>query len=211
MRRPVTAPTVISRLGSASDSGPDALRDFLEELVAAVAKAGSLVLGEAEPGRYVLVMPAAAQPEMQAQIDGALDVVLGRLGERWPQPHVTDFGLKELYAKARNPWLYGICRQIAEDHGMAVPTTFEEYLRTGRVRVTGMNAFAIDVFANAREMAANFDPIDHLIAKLLVLAEIKEDATLMGRVSGQACAVCGAFVSPKADVCASCGAPVRQA
>src|SRR3989442_9930777 len=104
-------------------------------------------------------------------------------------------------------WLYGVCRQIAEDHGMAVPTTFEEYLRTGRVRVTGANAFAIDVFANAREMATNFDSIDHLIAKILVLAEIKEDATLLGRVSGQACEVCGAFVSPKAEGCASCGAP----
>jgi len=218
-----------------SPGGPEALRTFLERLVEAAAKHAGLVVGEAEPGRYLLVMPPLAQATMQAEIDAGLDLVLVRLGARWPSPHVTDFGLRELYAKARDrwldrlgmealvrdgkigvvsvfchDWLYALCSQVAEDHGMAVPTPFEEYLRTGRLRVTGTNAFQIDVFASVQEMAANFDPIDHLIAKVLVLAQIREDATLTARVSGRACPACGAFVSPGAAKCASCGAAVRS-
>lgn len=229
------APPVLSRLDGSADAGPGALRTFLEDLVAAAAKHGGLVVGEAEPGRYMLVMPPLAQSALQAQIDAGLDVVLAHLGARWPDPHVTDFGLRELYALARerwldraglaglvqdgkvgvvtifcHDWLYGVCRQVAEEHGMAVPTPFEEYLRTGRLRVAGTNAFQLDVFANVREMAANFDPIDHLIAKVLVLAEVRDDASLTARVAGRSCASCGAFVAAKATTCASCGASVAR-
>ncbi|TLZ48618.1 MAG: zinc ribbon domain-containing protein [Methanobacteriota archaeon] len=231
----VPEPPIVSRLASTAEAGPDALRDFLEELVATSAKSGGLVVGEAEPGRYLLVMPPLAPKAMQAQIDAGLDVVLGRLGKRWPSPHVTDFGLKELYESARgrwldrhgiealvqdgkvgvvtifcHDWLYAVCRQVATEHGLAVPTTFEEYLRTGRIRVTGTNAFAIDVFANAKEMAANFDSIDHLITKVLVVAELREDATLAARISGRACPKCGAFVTDRATTCASCGASIPR-
>ena len=88
-----------------SPGGPEGLRAFLERLVEAAAKHEGLVVGEAEPGRYLLVMPPLAQAAMQAEIDAGLDLVLGRLGARWPSPHVTDFGLRELYAKARDRWL----------------------------------------------------------------------------------------------------------
>ena len=231
-------PPILSLLEGANGrpvADHQALRAFLERLVAAAAQQGGLVVGEAEPGRYVLVMTPLAPGAMQEQIDAGLDLVLGRLGTRWASPHVSDFGLRELYGKARDrwldrrgmealvvegkigvvtifchDWLYGLCRQVAQDRGMAVPTPFEEYLRTGRIRVTGTNAFALDVFANAREMAANFDPIDHLIAKVLVLAEIREDAALAARVAGTACAACGALVPAGASACASCGAPASR-
>ena len=102
-------------------------------------------------------------------------------------------------------WLYGLCREVAEDRAMSVPTPFEDYLRTGRIRVAGTNSFQLDVFANVREMAANFYPIDHLIAKVLLIAELREDATLVSQIAGHACASCGAFVPPQAVSCPACG------
>ena len=232
------SPPIVSLLepGETPPSGgPEVLRTFLERLVEAAAKHGGLVVGEAEPGRYLLVMPPLAQAALQDQIDAGLDLVLRRLGQRWASPHVTDFGLKELYAQARDrwlerhgmealvqdgkvgvvtvfchDWLYGLCRQIAEDRGMAVPTSFEEYLRTGRLRVAGTNSFQLDVFANVREMAANFYPIDHLITKVLVLSELRENASLAARIAGRACTSCGAFVAADASACASCGATVSR-
>ena len=215
--------------------GPEALRIFLERLVEAAATRTGLVVGEAEPGRYLLVMPPIAQDALKEQIDAGLDVVLDRLGRRWPMPHVTDFGLRELYAStgdgwlARHgmealvregkvgvvtifchDWLYGLAAQVAGEHGLRVETPFDEYLRTGKLRVAGRTAFQIDVFANAKEMAANFHPIDHLIAKVLVLAELSRDEALAARVAGvvgRACARCGAFLAAGARTCASCGAP----
>ncbi len=212
--------------------GPERLRDFLEKLVAAAAERKGLVVGEAEPGRYLLVMPPLSVEAMQAEIDAGLDLVLARLGERWVSPRVTDFGLKELYAAAKDrwldrhgmealvqegkigvvtifchDWLYSIVGQVAREHGMAVQTTFEEYLRTGRVRLAGRNAFQLDVFANVREMTANFNTIDHLITKVLVLAEIGKDERLAAQIEGRVCPSCGAFVARDAETCASCGAP----
>lgn len=228
-------PAFLSRLESeeGTSGGPGALRDFLETLVARAVEAHGLVVGEAEPGRYLLVMPPLEVARMQSEIDAGLDLVLDRLGRRWSSPRVTDFGLKELYAQARehwlaprrmedlvregkigvvtilcHDWLYGIAAQVAAENGLRVETKFEEYLRTGRLRVAARTSFEIDVFANMREMAADFYPVDHLIAKVLVLAEVGRDETLAARVSGHACPTCGAFVSASATTCASCGAAV---
>lgn len=225
---------MISLLESTDASpGPGRIRDFLETLVAAAAQRRGLVVGEAEPGRYLLVMMPLAREAMEAEINAALDLVLKRLGTRWASPHVTDFGLKELYRDAKgrwldrhgiealvadgrigvvtifcHDWLYGIVAQVAREHGLAVQTPFEEYLRTGRVRLAGTNSFQLDVFANVREMAANFDTVDHLITKVLVLAEVGKDARLAARITGRACPVCGAFVAAEAKTCAACNAPL---
>jgi hypothetical protein len=189
---------------------PTALRSFLETLTAAVAQDGGLVVGEAEPGRFLLVMPALGTEQVRAQIDAGLELVLARLGTRWANPHVSDFGLRELYAGAREPWLarhgiealvqdgelgvvtifchdwvYETCAKVATERGLTVQSPFEEYLRTGKLRVAAKNAFQLDVFANIREMAANFDPIDHVAAKLLVLAGLGADDTLASRLRGE--------------------------
>lgn len=227
-------PLVLSLLepGSPPAEGA-ALRAFLERLVEAAAKRGGLVVGEAEPGRYLLVMPPLEAKALQAEIDAGLDVVLRRLGERWPAPHVTDLGLRELYPTAREPWLhrqgmeplvqggkvgvvtifchdwlYAVAAQVAAEHGLRVETPFEEYLRTGRVRYAGTNAFQLDVFANVREMAANFDPIDHLVAKLLVIAAVSKDEALAAKVIGRPCPKCGARVAADAKACPACRSPV---
>lgn len=204
-------PTVLSLLDRREEElaahGPSYLRAFLERLVEAAAKREGLVVGEAEPGRYLLVMPPLPERTIREQIDAGLDVVLARLAERWAEPHVTDLGLRELYARAREPWLaergmealvrdgklgvvtifchdwvYEVCAHVAGEKGLEVRTPFEEYLRTGKVRVAGRNAFEVDVFANLREMAADFDPIDHLVAKLFVLGDLGDDDTLASRL-----------------------------
>lgn len=188
-------------------NGTARMRDFLERLVESAAKATGLVVGEAEPGRYLLVMPPLPQDELQRQIDAGLDLVLARLGARWQSPHVTDLGLRDLYAQAREPWLaargieelvrdgkigvvtifchdwvYEICTNVATENGLDVRTPLAEYLKTGRIRLAGTNAFEVDVFTNLREMAANFDPIEHLVAKLLVLGDLGEDEALASRL-----------------------------
>jgi len=235
---PVPEPPLLSLLEPPppSPGQPDALRVFLEKLVEAAAKHGGLVVGEAEPGRYVLVMPPLGTDALKAQIDAGLDLVLGRLGKRWRDPRVTDFGLRELYARTRDKWLaprgmeslvaegkvgvvtifchdwvYALAAQVAHEHGLRVETSLEEYLKAGRIQVAGRTTFQIDVFANLQEMAANFLPIDHVIAKLLVIAELSRDESLSKRVAsvtGSACRACGAFLAAEAKSCASCGAPV---
>lgn len=205
-------PTVLSLLDRREEElaahGPSYLRAFLESLVEAAAEAQGLVVGEAEPGRYLLVMPPLPERAIREQIDAGLDVVLARLAERWPEPHVTDLGLRELYARAREPWLaergmedlvrdgkigvvtifchdwvYEVCAHVATEKGLDVRTSYEEYLRTGRLRVAGTNAFEVDVFANLRAMAADFDPIDRLVAKLYLLGDLGDDDTLASRLS----------------------------
>ena len=228
-------PLVLSLLDAEDPSPePTRLREFLERLVASAAERRGLVVGEAEPGRYVLVMPALPPEGMKAQIDAALDLVLVRLGRRWPSPHVTDFGLRELYERGRDrwldglglevlvaegkvgvvtvfchEWLYGIATQVAAEAGLRVDTNFEEYARTGKVRVAGRTSFQLDVFANATEMAGSFLSVDHLIAKLLVLGELSRDDRLAARVSGKACPSCGALAAEAAKTCASCQAPLE--
>ena len=228
------APFVISRLDSGGESGPEVLRDFLEKMVEASATRGELIVGEAEPGRYLLVSPPLDAATMKGQIDAGVALVIDRLAQRWPDPHVTDFGLKEMYAKAKQPWLaergfeelvkdgklgvvtifchewvYDVCARVARDQGLDVRTNFGEYLKTGRVAVAAMNAFAIDVFTNLREMAADFYPVDHLVAKVLVLGAVGGDTTLAAHIVGIACRRCGAFIPPKGTACPSCGAPAK--
>jgi hypothetical protein len=226
-------PPVLSLLGTPDASpGPERIRDFLETLVAAAVDRKGLVVGEAEPGRYVLVMPPLSADAMQREINAGLDVVLARLEARWPGARVTDFGLRELYPGSRDrwlsrhgmeplvvegkigvvtifchDWLYGIVTQVAEEHGLAVRTRMEEYLKTGLVRLAGRTAFQLDIFANVREMAASFGTIDHLITKVLVLAAVGKDTGLAAKISGGACPRCGALVVEGAPTCASCGAP----
>ncbi len=226
-------PFLLSRLESA-EAGGDAIRSFLETMVESAATRAELVVGEAEPGRYLLVSPPLAADVMKEQIDAGVALALDRLGRRWPDPHVSDFGLRELYPQAREPWLarggfedlvkdgklgvvtvfchewvYEVCATVARSSGLEVRSPFPEYLRTGRIGVAGKTPFAIDVFANLREMAADFLPVDHLIAKVLVLGEIGGDAGLAARVVGVACRTCGAFVPPNAETCPSCRAPAR--
>ena len=98
-----------------------------------------------------------------------------------------------------------MCEQVAHERGLAVQSPFEEYLRTGKFRVAGTNAFQIDVFANLQELVANFDPIDHLVAKLLLLADLSVDETLAAKVVGRTCPRCGAKANPAATSCAACG------
>lgn len=204
------APPIVSRVDAEGEPGPEALREFLETLVSESAARAQLVVGEAEPGRYLLVSPPLAPATMKEQIDHAVALVLENLGKRWPNPHVTDFGLREMYAHAREPWLarrgfeglvkegklgvvtifchewvYDVCRRVADENGLAVQTSLEEYVRHGKVRVAGTNAFQLDVFGNLREMAANFDPIDVLATKVLVLAAVSGDATLAARLRGE--------------------------
>ena len=118
---PVPEPPVLSLLGDERALDPAILRNFLERLVEASATHEGLVVGEGEPGRYLLVMPPLPEREVRAQIDAGLDLVLGRLAKNWPSPHVTDWGLKESYAKARDAWL--------GPHGL------EELVRDGKVGV----------------------------------------------------------------------------
>ena len=229
----VPEPPVLSLLDAPDASpGPERLREFLETLVAAAVERKGLVVGHAEPGRYVLVMPPSTREAMEADINEGLDVVLARLEARWRGARVTDFGLRELYAGSTDRWLerrnmealvedgkigvvtivchdwiYGLVAQVAREHGLAVETSFEEYLKAGRVSLAGRTKFSVDVFANIREMAAGFTTIDHLITKVLVLAEVGRDERLAARVTGNACRRCGAFVVEGAETCASCGAP----
>src|SRR3989304_4897783 len=79
--------------------------------------------------------------------------------------------------------------------GLRVDTNFEEYARTGKVRVAGRTSFQLDVFANATEMAGSFLSVDHLIAKLLVLGELSRDDRLAARGSGKACPSGGALAA----------------
>jgi len=205
----VTAPRILSRHDPGGDAGLEVLRDFLETLVESAATQKELVIGEAEPGRYVLVSPPLADAAMREQIDGAVAHVLDRLGQRWPAPHVTDFGLRETYANARNPWLarrgfealvkegklgvvtifchewvYEVCAQVAGENGLGLESPLEEYLRTGKLRLAGKNAFQLEVFTNLRDMAANFDTIDALATKVLVLVGLSEDEALAARLRG---------------------------
>ena len=203
-------PRVLSRPEGGGDASPEALRDFLETLVESAATQKELVIGEAEPGRYVLVSPPLDTAALREQIDGAVAHVLERLGQRWPAPHVTDFGLREMYANARDPWLarrgfealvregklgvvtifchewvYEVCVRVAAENGMGLRSPMEEYLRTGKIRLAGKNAFQLNVFTNLQDMAANFDPIDALAARVLVLAGIRDDETLAARLRGE--------------------------
>jgi hypothetical protein len=205
----VTVPRVLSRPEAGGDAGLEVLRDFLETLVESAAKQKELVIGEAEPGRYMLVSPPLDNAAMQEQIDGAVAHVLERLGQRWPAPHVTDFGLRETYANARDPWLarrgfealvkegklgvvtifchewvYEVCAQVAAENGLGLESPLEEYLRTGKLRLAGKNAFQLDVFTNLRDMAANFDTVDALATKVLVLVGLSEDEALAARLRG---------------------------
>ncbi len=205
----MTAPRILSRHDPGGDAGLEVLRDFLETLVESAATQKELVIGEAEPGRYVLVSPPLADAAMREQIDGAVAHVLDRLGQRWPAPHVTDFGLRETYANARNPWLarrgfealvkegklgvvtifchewvYEVCAQVAGENGLGLESPLEEYLRTGKLRLAGKNAFQLEVFTNLRDMAANFDTIDALATKVLVLVGLSEDEALAARLRG---------------------------
>jgi hypothetical protein len=203
----VSAPLVLSLLGGDENPGPDALRDFLERLVSESATRAQIVIGEAEPGRHILVSPPLEPATMKEQIDETVALALAKLGERFPDPHVTDFGLRELYAQAREPWLarrgfetlvkqgklgvvtifchewvYDVCRRVADENSLAVQTSLEDYIRDGKFRVAGTNKFQLDVFANLREMAANFDPIEVLVTKVLVLSAVSGDKTLAARL-----------------------------
>ena len=198
---------------------------------AAAAKRPGLVVGEAEPGRYLLVMTPKGAADLKAEIDAGLDVVLARLGARWPSPHISDFGLRELYQGARDrwlarqnleeivengqlgvvtifchDWLYALAGEVAGEQGLRVETPFEAYLETGKLRLAGTNAFQVDVFSNVREMAAEFLPIDHLVAKLLVVAAVSRDEALAAQVVGRPCPACGARVPLDAAACPACGA-----
>ena len=230
----VPEPPVLSLLqpGAAPTAGgPAVLRALLKRCTEVAATRKALVVGEAEPGRYLLVMPPLPEAALKREIDGGLDLVLARLGVRWPSPHVSDFGLRELYKGTKDrwlrrhnmetlvqagqlgvvtifchDWLYAIAGEVAGEHGLRVETPFEEYLRTGKVRLRGTNAFALDVFANVREMAANFYPIDHLVAKLLVVAAASRDETLAAQIAGRPCPSCGVRVAAGEAACPACGA-----
>ena len=203
----VPVPRVLVRPEVGGDANPEALREFLEALVKSVATQAELVIGEAEPGRYVLVSPPLDAAAMREQIDGAVAHVLERLAQRWPAPHVSDFGLRELYATARDPWLarrgfetlvkdgkigvvtifchewvYEVCAQVAAENGVGLQSPLEEYIRTGKIRLAGKNAFQLNVFTNLRDMAANFDPIDTLAVRVIVLAGLRDDETLAARL-----------------------------
>jgi hypothetical protein len=205
----VSVPPVLSR-SALVEPGPEALRDFLEALVSESATRADLVIGEADPGRYVLVSPPMEPAALKGRIDAAIEVVVERFGRRWPAPHVTDLGLRELYADAREPWIaprgfealvkdgklgvvtifchewvYELCAQIAGENGFALRSSLDDYLATGKLRVAGTNTFRLDVFSNLRDLAANFDPIDVLAARILVLAGLKDDPQLAGRTQGK--------------------------
>lgn len=205
----VPTPHFLSLRTDDEEPGPEALRDFLETLVSVSAKRAEMVIGEAEDGRYLLVSPPLEDDQLKEQIDASVAHVLTKLGEHWPNPHVTDFGLREMYVHARDPWLarrgfeplvkqgkvgvvtvfchewvYEVCQRIASENGLAVDTPLEDYLQTGKLRVAGTNSFQIDVFANLRDMAANFDPIEALVTKVLVLAAVSSDPTLAARLRG---------------------------
>jgi len=203
----VPGPVVLSRRDIGTEPGPETLREFLEKLVARSATARALVIGEAEEGRYLLVSPPLANDALKEQIDGGVALVLERLGRRWPQPHVTDFGLREMYESAREPWMvrrgfedlvregkvgvvtifchewvYEVCAQVAAENGVGLQSPLEEYVRTGKIRLAGKNAFQLNVFTNLRDMAANFDPIDTLAVRVIVLAGLRDDETLAARL-----------------------------
>ena len=234
VRRPVADPPVLSLLesgGEAAAPGRWALRALLERCAEVAAKRPGLVVGEAEPGRYLLVMIPKDEAGLKAEIDAGVDLVLARLGIRWPSPHISHFGLREEYKGARERWLrrnnmetlvqngqlgvvtifchdwiYSIAGEVAGEHGLRVDTPFQAYLETGKLRLAGTNAFQVDVLANVREMAAEFLPIDHLVAKLLVVAAVSKDETLAAKVAGRPCAACGARVAAGAAGCPACGA-----
>jgi len=203
----VPVPRVLVRPEVGGDANPEVLREFLETLVKSGATQAELVIGEAEPGRYVLVSPPLDAAAMREQIDGAVAHVLERLAQRWRAPHVSDFGLRELYATARDPWLarrgfetlvkdgkigvvtifchewvYEVCAQVAAENGVGLQSPLEEYVRTGKIRLAGKNAFQLNVFTNLRDMAANFDPIDTLAVRVIVLAGLRDDETLAARL-----------------------------
>ncbi len=227
-------PPVLSLLGTGAEAdapGRSALRALLERCAEVAAKRPGLVVGEAEPGRYLLVMVPKEEAALKAEIDAGVDLVLARLGVRWPSPHISHFGLREEYKGARDRWLrrhnmetlvqngqlgvvtifchdwiYSIAGEVAGEHGLRVETPFASYLETGKVRLAGTNAFQVDVFSNVREMAAEFLPIDHLVAKLLVVAAVSKDEALAAKVVGRPCPTCGARVSADAAACPACGA-----
>jgi len=205
----VPGPVVLSRRDVGTEPGPETLRELLEKLLARSATDAALVIGEAEDGRYVLVSPPLANDALKEQIDGGVALVLERLGGRWPQPHVTDFGLREMYANAREPWMarrgfedlvkdgkvgvvtifchewvYEVCARVASEAGAELRSPFEEYLRTGKLRLAGRNAFQLDVFRNLRDMAANFDAIEDLATRVIVLVGLRDDETLAARLRG---------------------------
>lgn len=209
MGQEVPAPLILSLDDGDAQLGPESLRGFLERLVTESAKRAQTLIGDAEPGRQILVSPPMRDAEMRGQIDAAVALVVEKFGERWPSPHVTDFGLREMYAHAREPWLarrglealvmegkmgvvtifchewvHEVCRRVALENGLSVETSIGDYIRTGKIRVASTNAFRIDVFANLQAMAANFDPIDTLATKVLVLAAVSGDETLAARLRG---------------------------